>query len=94
MVPSGAAVLTRPFIGQVRRCEETLHKLSNLEQLLSDRSLSQQRSELTEEAFADLRRLFQEQYERSAAHPAAVLNDIVQEVDGSWSYYQDLTKRS
>lgn len=30
IVPSGTPVLARPFIAQVRRCEEALHKMGNL----------------------------------------------------------------
>jgi hypothetical protein len=41
-----------------------------------------------------LYRLWEEQYEKSGAHPANVLSEVVSEVEQSWTYYQDLTKRA
>jgi hypothetical protein len=67
--------------------------VTSLEGLLTTRGIHQPRTELSPQGYADLYRLWQEQYERSGAHPANVLNDIVAEVDHSWTYYQDLTKR-
>lgn len=94
IVPSGAPVLSRPFIAQVRRCDESLLKIGNLEGLLQARGIHQLRSEVSAQGYCDLYRLWKEQYERSGAHPSNILNDIVQEVDHAWAYYQDLTKRS
>ena len=38
--------------------------------------------------------MWRELYEKSGAHPANVLNDLITEIENAWSYYQDLTKRS
>jgi V-type H+-transporting ATPase subunit a len=74
IVPSNTPVLSRPFIAQVRRCEESLHKMANLEGLLATRGIHQPKSEVSPQGYADLYSLWKEQYERSGAHPSNVLN--------------------
>ena len=93
IVASTAPVLNRPFISQVKRCEEGLFKLQNLENLLRDRNVYLPRNEFDPKGYVELYQLWRELYEKSGAHPANVLNDLITEIDNAWSYYQDLTKR-
>ena len=93
IVRSDTPVIARPFLPQVRRCEDALQRIRNLEKLLTDKGVYERRETFSDAAYEETFRLWDEQYAKSSGHPASVLNDVIGEIDHAWGYHQDLTKR-
>jgi hypothetical protein len=62
--------------------------------LFEDKLVYKRRSVFPQAAYQEIFGLWDLQYSKSSGHPAAVLNDIIAEVDNAWSYHQDLMKRT
>ena len=93
IVPSSLPILNRPFIGHVKRCDEALHRLDNIEQLLRDKKVFSPRGELSRDAEQELYDLWAIEYQKYDAHPINILNEVISETEQDWMFYQDITRR-
>jgi hypothetical protein len=92
VVPNDNVTAVRPFIQQVKRCEESLLKIKSIEKAIEEKNIGNHREFISDKEYTKLQDLW-EVHEKTGGNDESRLEEIEEEVNKMARYQQELITR-